>query len=344
MKRSHKRNDQPRRDLYQDVTNRIIAALENGVVPWRKPWKTDEQGYRHLFGLPANAKTGRAYSGVNVVLLWLEQMEKGYSSSKWLTFHQALQSGGNVKKGERSTLVLWYKAIEKRARDEQGQVMFDEEGNPVTEESCILKSHFVFNVEQCENLPEEMTAVINDSVEPSTRHESFVDAATYARIHQMIDAIGVKFSNRGMDSAFYRPKTDEIFLPKPQCFFTEGDYWSTVLHEVVHSTGHESRMNRPGITSKQISFGDDIYAFEELIAEIGSAFLCASLGITGELQHESYIGNWLEIMKGDKKAIVKASKFARLASQYLFSFEQAEESENDSEADTEEQQESVMAT
>lgn len=343
MTRFNKNTDQPKKDLYQDVTERIITALEKGCVPWRKPWKTDAKGYASPFGMPANALTNRAYSGINVLLLWLVQLERGFSSSKWLTFRQALEAKGNVIKGERATLILWYKPVQKQAKDEHGALKYDEQGLPVMQDSCIVKSHYVFNIEQCENLPPEVTqtSAAPQIFDPTGNDD--VESIICNRIIHMVQSLGVKFSNQEIDSAFYRPATDEIVLPKAQYFFTESDYWGTVLHEVVHSTGHESRLSRIGITSKEHCFGNEVYAFEELVAEIGCAFVCASLGICGELQHESYIDHWLRMMKADKKVIIKAAKLARLAAQYLFSFEHAQVLTNDTQSNLQAHLEDAIA-
>ncbi|CAK7032863.1 ArdC family protein [Saezia sanguinis] len=342
MKLLSKKTNQPKKDLYQEVTDRIIEALEKGTVPWRKPWKTDGKGKTVPFGIPANACSGHVYNGVNVLLLWLEQMEKGYASSRWLTYRQACQAGGNVKKGEHATMVVWYKEFLKQSKDEQGQMVFDEEGHPVLESFCVLKHHLVFNVSQCENLPDDIApaGVIPESF--AAPDENKVNAEAYNRIVRMIQSLGVRVSNQKIDMAFYRSCTDEIVLPKAIYFLTESNYLSTALHEMVHATGHERRLNRIGITSQKRSFGDEVYAFEELIAEIGSAFACAALGVTGELQHESYVDHWLNIMKADKKAIIRASKQARLASELLFSFEQ-EESPEEAKSRSDEREEEALA-
>ncbi len=223
MKSLPQKTDQVKRDLYQEVTNSIIKALEKGTVPWRKPWRTDEAGRTIPFGIPANAYSGHVYNGVNVLLLWLQQMENGYSSSRWLTYQQACKAGGNVKKGECATMVVWYKEFFKESKDEQGQMMLDEKGNPVRESFCVLKHHLVFNVEQCENLPDEMvpTGVLPESF--SSPDDGNVNTETYNRIIQMVQSLGVRISNRKINKAFYRPCTDEIVLPKAKYFFTEGN-------------------------------------------------------------------------------------------------------------------------
>lgn len=137
------------------------------------------------------------------------------------------------------------------------------------------------------------------------------------RVLRMVNATGVKHRMLPQNRAYYRPLTDEIVMPVAGQFFTEADWWSTLLHELVHSTGHTKRLNREGITSSSRQFGDPVYAFEELIAEMGSAFLCAQLGVSGEVQHDSYVDHWLKVLKSDKKALFRACRHAREASEYL---------------------------
>ncbi|MBC3216987.1 ArdC family protein [Serratia fonticola] len=310
-------------DLFQVVTDKIVAALEKGTSPWRKPWRT-VAGTRSvsMSGLPANAITGRAYSGINVLLLWIDAADKGFTSHRWLTFKQALDVGGNVRKGEKSTLVTLFKPFEKKETDEQGRPMFDEQGNAVVSQRNFMTSFHLFNVEQCENLPEKLltpVSVAGDAGETPEQH----DIERIQRAEQVVACSGVPVVHRHQDLAFYSPGADRITMPDAVQFHRPADYYSTLLHELVHSTGHISRLAREGITSSSRRFGDPVYAFEELVAEIGSAFLCAELGIQGDVQHESYIASWLKALKEDKKVIFQASRFAREAFEYLILREQA---------------------
>lgn len=301
-------------DLYQQVTDKIIVALENGVPPWRRPWRSAQNV--HGSCLPVNAVTGRAYSGVNVPLLWMAAEEHGYTSDRWLTFLQAKTAGGHVRKNETSALAIIYKPFEKQARDSSDNLLF-RDGEPVMEQLTMLKQLQLFNVEQCEGLPESVSGEGVVSVPAESPSE--LSAVQLNQVQQIFSSTGVGCDHRRQDRAYYRPGADRIVMPTVSQFRTEADYWSTLLHELVHATGHGSRLNREGITSSSRQFGDPVYAFEELIAETGSAFLCAELGITGDVQHESYLAGWLRALREDKRAIFRACRFAREASEYLLS-------------------------
>ncbi|EHS4662161.1 DUF1738 domain-containing protein [Salmonella enterica] len=306
-KKTTNRKSAPRQDLFQTVTDKIITALENGTTPWRKAWQTGKEG------LPANAITGRNYSGINVMLLWIDAADKGFHSNRWLTFKQALDAGGNVRKGEKSTLVTLFKPFQKEAKDNSGQPVFDGNGEVVMRDRCFMTSFHLFNVEQCENLPDNLYPKI--PVLP--------DVERIARAEQIAACSGVSVIHRHQDRAYYRPAVDHIMMPEAAQFDSAEDYYSTLLHELVHSTGHASRLAREGIVSTSKKFGDPVYGFEELIAEMGAAFLCAELGINGDLQHESYIASWLQTLKEDNRAVFRAARFAREAFEYLVLREQA---------------------
>jgi antirestriction protein ArdC len=310
-------------DLFQVVTDKIVAALEKGIPPWRKPWSTAAGGhFVRMSGLPTNAVTGRSYSGINVLLLWIDAADKGFTSHRWLTFKQALDVGGNVRKGEKSTLVTLFKPFEKKETDDRGRPLFDEQGNAVVSQRNFMTSFHLFNVEQCENLPEKLVMPVNvagNAEEASKQH----DIERIQRAERIVASSGVSVIHLHQNRAFYRPGVDSITMPGAVQFHRPADYYSTLLHELVHSTGHISRLAREGITSSTRRFGDPVYAFEELVAEIGSAFLCAEVGILGDVQHESYIASWLKVLKEDKKAIFQASRFAREAFEYLILREQA---------------------
>lgn len=302
-----------RMDIYRLVTDRIIIALENGTPPWRRPWRNAQQGINTL--MPVNALTGRAYSGVNVLLLWLAAEERGYHSDRWLTYNQALEAGGQVRKGETATLAVIYRDWTKQAEDSSGNKLFDADGKPQMETVPMLRQVPLFNVEQCDDLADQ---VCGASVITRPQEDfAAVDPVQLEQVLTVVNATGVQFSPKPQNRAYYRVTTDQIVLPLTSQFGAEGDYWSTVLHELVHASGHAKRLNREGITSATRQFGDPVYAFEELIAEIGSAFLCAHLGITGDMQHESYIDGWLSRLKSDKKALFSACRQAREASEYL---------------------------
>lgn len=307
-----------RQDLYQQITDKIVLAIEKGTLPWRKPWRTGQRNGDNP--LPCNATTGRYYSGINVMLLWMAAEEQGFISNRWLTFRQALAAGGNVRAGEISSQAVVFKPWEKQAEDLQGKKLFGQDGQPVRETVPMLKSLCLFNVSQCENLPEEIVGEPPISFDES-KDEGTVDTNTLNRVAALIRNSDVTVDHRHQNQAYYRAATDKVVMPLNQQFFTEADYWSTLLHELVHSTGHAKRLNRQGITSASRTFGDEIYAFEELIAELGSAFLCAEVGVFGEVQHDSYIDSWLRVLKGDRRAIFRACRFARNATEYLLKHE-----------------------
>ncbi|MCJ2711422.1 ssDNA-binding domain-containing protein [Escherichia coli] len=300
----------PERDLYQLVTDRVVTAIENGVPPWKRPWRSARNGVGLSEMMPANALTGKPYTGVNVLLLWLAADEAGYVSNYWLTYRQAQQLGGHVRKGEVATLAVIYKDWKKQAVDEHGNRLTDSEGEPLMETVPVLKANPLFNVGQCDGLPEHLM------VKPEGSADALPADTISERVLPVLNGSGVSVSSLPQDRAFYRPDLDRIVMPLSSQFDSVADYQATLLHELVHSTGHEKRLRRAGISSfaGRKSQG---YAFEELIAEMGSAFLCAHLGITGDVQHESYIDGWLNVLKSDKKALFHACRQAREASEYL---------------------------
>ncbi|HCC5748402.1 MULTISPECIES: ArdC family protein [Gammaproteobacteria] len=271
-------------DMYQTVTDNIIRALEAGVKPWVCPWT----GSGAASGLPANFSTGTAYSGINIMLLWSSAAEQGYTDPRWLTYKQAAEQGGQVRKGEHGTTIIYYKMLEKE--NEAGE----------TEHIPMLKTFTVFNVQQIDNLAVEYAALPAASFDPIEKAEALTARS------------GAKITEKGIQ-AFYRPATDEIYLPERFRFNNAADFYATQLHELIHWTGAKSRLNR----EKGGKYGSDKYAFEELIAELGCAFLMADLGITGDVQHESYISSWLKALNDDKRFIFKAASAASKAHRYL---------------------------
>ncbi|HDL7933783.1 TPA: DUF1738 domain-containing protein [Yersinia enterocolitica] len=300
-------------DLFTVVTNKIITALEKGTSPWRKPWQTCNKELAQNHGLPVNAITGRAYSGINVMLLWIDTYNKGFNSHQWLTFKQAIDAGGHVRKGEKSTLVTLFKPYEKPATDSHGQPVFDANGEIIMSRRSFITSFHLFNTEQCDGLSEQQPHTV----------PMISDSERMARVEQVVACGGVKVTHSYQDRAFYSSMVDRITMPERIQFNKISDYYSTLLHELVHSTGHASRLARDGIVSMSRRFGNPVYAFEELVAEIGSAFLCAELGIQGEVQHDSYIASWLKVLKEDNRAIFRAGRYAREAFEYLILREQA---------------------
>ncbi|SEP17667.1 ArdC family protein [Aquisalimonas asiatica] len=296
--------DMDKRDLYQEVTDKIVAALEEGTVPWVKPW--DSRHASVTAGYPCNALTGRPYHGVNVPLLWLEQTLRGFTNNRWITFRQAKEVGGHVKRGEKGTLVTFFKPIRKQLTDESGNPRFDDNGNPLERTIPLLKGFTVFNVDQIQDLPEEY-------LEPEVKAKDLPEPLEAAET--VIAATGADIRHGGPE-AYYAPLSDHVQMPPGAAFLSQEGYYGTLLHELTHWTGHGSRLARDGIVHFQ-GFGSSSYAFEELVAELGGAFLCAETGIQGDLRHEGYIASWLEVLRGDKRAIFRASTQARRSTEYL---------------------------
>lgn len=297
------RTDYPQRDIYQEVTDRIVEALESGVAPWVRPWQLGAD-------FPRNGATKRPYHGINVFLLWLTANARGYRSQDWFTFNQAKQKGGSVRKGERGTLVTFWKLL--RVRDQQAAP--DADG---TKKIPLLRHFTVFNREQIDGLP----AVQAEQV---TRHPWERDEA----VETFVAASGARIIEGG-SVACYVPGADEIHMPPLEVFTSREAFYGTELHELTHWTGHPSRLNR----DHSGPFGSQPYAREELVAEMGAAFLCAALGVEGRLQHPEYIGSWIKGLKEDKKAIFRAASEARQAAEYLGAIPPAGQTDEDEEGE-----------
>ena len=303
-------------DIYLDVTNKIVSALSQGVIPWIKPWTTSGSSADAPF--PINAITRRLYAGINIPLLWAEARLRGYRQDRWLTYNQARKAGGHIRKGEQSTLAVLYKPMSKEAHDEDGQVVLDEQGNVKMVQFALLRTHCLFNIEQTEGLPNDEQHH-DDGEDPVM----FIE---YAPAERLLAASGARIEHRYGDDAFYLPIRDLIQLPTKAQFVDVGSYYATALHELTHWSGHHARLNREGITGGH-AFGSAAYAFEELVAEMGAAFLCAFTGTQGELRHEEYLASWLKILKEDKRTIFRASGQAREASEYLLALQSDQASE-----------------
>ncbi len=287
-----------RASLYAEVTSRVIAELEQGRLPWVQPWDNSACGC----AMPANAVSGRRYSGINVLILWAAVIEGGYRSQRWLTYRQAQAAGGNVRKGERGTTVCYAdrftpKDEAERARDE------DREARQL----AFLKRFTVFNVDQCEGLPEQFTHL--PVVEP------VVEADRIPAAWALIEASGADVRIGGGE-AYYSPTADYVAVPPQLAFHSPINWYRTLLHELGHWTGHGSRLDR----DQSGAFGSAAYAREELVAEMASAFTCASLSIRPTVRHADYIGSWLAVLRQDEKAIFRAASAASKAADYLLGF------------------------
>lgn len=296
-------------DLYQEITDRIIKCLEEGTVPWLKPWNTPD----YNLVLPKNAVSGRLYSGINILLLWVTSAEKGYKQSKWITAMAANKLGGYVRKGEKATIVVNYNPIDREKCDDEGNPILDEDGNPEMEHFAVLKRHPLFNIEQCDGLPNSMY----DAEPVENTNTETAQYALFAEIRRMIKGMDLDVKVMPSNRAFYTPSEDKVVMPEMKQFNSEKGFYGTLLHEMTHATGHQKRLNREGIASGKAKFGNKVYAFEELVAEMGGAFVCAHLGFNEVPQNAAYIESWINVLKEDKRAIFRASGFARNACEYM---------------------------
>lgn len=284
-----------RPDLYSRVTNAIIADLENGVRPWTKPWSAE-----HLAGRISRPlrSTGEPYSGINVILLWAESVARGYMAPIWITFRQALALGGHVRKGEHGSTVVYANRI---SRTETG-----DDGQDVERQIPFLKAYTVFNVDQVEGLPAHFYAVTEPKLDAAQRidHAEAFFAATGADIRH------------GGDQAYYAVHPDYVQVPPFECFEDPEAYYATLAHECTHWTRHPTRLDRDFGRKR---WGDGGYAREELVAELGAAFLCADLGLelTPRDDHAAYIGNWLKVLHDDRRFIFTAAAHAQRACDFL---------------------------
>lgn len=292
------RTGQDRASLYDEITDKIIAELEAGRVPWVQPWGTEAA--KAPLSMPRNAASARPYSGINVLILWGAVIERGFSGQSWLTFRQALALGGHVRKGERGTTVVYadrfVPADERRRSRETG-----EEAQAVP----FLKRFTVFNTDQCDGL----------SADIATTAPMPLPGMIEPQVEALIKATGIDFRIGG-NRAFYMPAEDYVQVPPPAAYFEPINWHRTALHELGHASGHPSRLNR----DLGGSYGTKKYAFEELIAELCAAFSCASLGIVPTVRHADYIGYWLEVLREDNRAIVRAASQASKAADYLLGF------------------------
>ena len=289
-------------DLYQSVTDRIITELEAGRLPWVQPW--DGQHAACQIGLPVNAVSGKPYSGINILLLWGAVIEKGYPSQIWLTYRQAKSLGSYVRKGECGEIICYADRF----------VTKDEKQNAIAEGRDavaipFLKRYRVFNIAQCDGLPEDLYRL--DA--PFPEREIVPQAEALAK------ATGADIRIGG-DRAFYVPAQDFVQLPPQPAFADQINYYRTCFHELGHWTGHKTRLDRD-----QSGRGSTkTYAREELVAEMCAAFVCATLSIQPTVRHADYIGSWLEVLKEDKRAIFKAASQASKAADFLLAFRAGE--------------------
>ena len=268
---------------YEVVTESIIKQLESGVAPWRKPWRTE---------MPANLASKKEYRGINVFLL----ASLGYGSRYWLTYRQAQTLGGSVRKGEHGSKVVFWKIDEYRKEDK-------ETGETENRKSILLRYYTVFNLEQCEGIKSpEPTRII----------------APLGQCETIVNSMPNPPSFEQDSRAFYRPSTDTLGVPARSAFDSAEEFYSTLFHELTHSTGHPSRVGREGIMEHN-PFGSEDYSKEELVAEIGAAMLCGVAGIQSRTldNSASYLQSWINRLRSDSRLIVSAASQAQKAADYI---------------------------
>ncbi|MFC3069407.1 ArdC family protein [Phenylobacterium soli] len=288
-------NETSRPDLYARVTDAIVAELERGVRPWTQPWSAE-----HLAGRISRPlrSSGEAYSGINIILLWAEASTRGYTAPIWMTFRQALTLGAHVRKGERGAPVVYANRIK---RTDTG-----DDGHDVEREIPFLKAYTVFNVEQIDGLPPHFYAVAEPQLDPQAR---------IAHADDFFAALGADIRHGG-NSAYYAAGPDYVQVPPFETFVDPEAYYATLAHECTHWTKHPTRLDRDFGRKR---WGDEGYAREELVAELGAAFLCADLGLelTPREDHAAYIESWLEVLKSDRRFIFSAAAHAQRAADFL---------------------------
>ena len=275
-------------DVYKIITDRIINELKNGIIPWKKPWYSKEGAVSHV--------NGKSYSMLNQMLLGC--------SGEWLTFAQAEKEGGKVKKGEKGSIVVFWKFLDKKTGE------LDKDGNEIIEHIPFLRYITVFEVGQCENIKRKYEVAKETSTEPDVEAQKVFDA------YVTRENIGV---NEG-EQAFYRPSTDSITLPNIKRFEKVAEYYSTAFHEAIHSTGAKTRLNREEVVSTTF-FGSHNYSKEELVAELGASMILNRLGMETEssfTNNTAYIQNWLKRLEGDTRFIVTSASKAEKAVKFLF--------------------------
>lgn len=297
MPRQHSSGPAWRTNLYQEITQRIIAQLEAGRVPWVQPWSKAQTA----IGMPFNAVSQRAYSGINVLTLWDAVVSRGLSSHGFLTFRQAQALGGCIRRGEHGVGVIYTRRFIPGAERERAEA----EGREPAGGIPFLKWFTVFSVEQCEGLPERIAGP-----RPPLRQDLILPQA-----EMLIAATGADMRIGG-SSAFYSPGRDFIAVPLPEAFHDPINWHRTSFHEMSHWTGHKCRLDR----DQSGAFGSVAYGKEELVAEMGGAFICAALGIAPTVRHADYIGSWLDIIRQDNRAILRAASAASKAADYVLAF------------------------
>jgi antirestriction protein ArdC len=283
-------------DVYQKITDQIVGELEQGVRPWLKPWNAEHAAGRITRPLRGN---GIPYRGINILMLWSAAMEKGFAAPIWMTFKQALEFNAHVRKGEQGSLVVY---ADKIIRAETDAATGEESERAIP----FMKGYTVFNVEQIDGLPARFYAKGEPRGETVQRVE---------RVEAFFAATGAVVRHGG-NRAYYSISTDHVQMPPVEAFRDAESYYATRAHETTHWTRHPSRLDRDFGRKR---YGDEGYAIEELVAELGSAFLSADLDLTPEVRddHAAYIASWIKVLKDDKRAIFSAASHAQRAADFL---------------------------
>ncbi len=285
-----------RTDIYQRITDQIIQAIESGARKWTMPW-------HQSCGVPANATTQKRYRGVNILNLWAIAVNKSYNSALWATYSQWDSIGAQVRKGEKASFVVFWKFFDHEQQDDGDHN--DQQGATTTRRGPMARCYPVFNADQVDGFqppspPDPLTDERNQNAE-----------AFFANTGAIV--------RHGGDQAFYSPATDHIQMPPFEAFHSVDSYYSTLAHEAIHFSGAPHRLNRD-IRNR---FGSEAYAAEELIADLGSAFVCADLGLASEPRpdHAAYLQHWLTVLKSDRRAIFTAASHAQRAVDFLHSLQ-----------------------
>jgi antirestriction protein ArdC len=286
-----------RADHYAEITAAVLASLEQGVKPWARPWKASGPAAFDA-GIPFNAESGRNYRGCNVPLLWMVAASRGYQGNAWVTYKGAQALGGTVRKGEKASHVYYFAPIDRTRTNDNGEAE--------RERYLVMRTFCVFHANgQCDGvrLPERRATAPADP------------GGTLGPVSPVLARLGLRGGfHEGGDSAFYAPSADTIHVPRAAAFSSLDSFRATVLHECGHATGHETRLNR----DLRNKYGSEAYGFEELVAELTSAFTQAALGLRADLElHASYLESWLRVLRGDKRAFVQAASRAQAACDWL---------------------------
>lgn len=295
-----------KKDLYQEITDRIIEELEKGIIPWQKPWTGVRTG-------AISHTTGRPYSLLNQFLL--------HVPGEYITFNQCKKEGGKVKKGAKAKMIVFWKVMVKPVLDKDGNQEYNEDGSKKVRGIPVLRYYNVFHITDCEGIDPKWSS----EEEETPASPAQIDAAAQQTLMDYIKREGIRFEEERSNEAYYSPTFDKIHLPLMEQFDATAEYYSTAFHEATHSTGHKSRLDRFDEGAKIAAFGSVDYSKEELVAEIGAACICNELGLETSSSFKNsaaYIQSWLRALKDDKKMIVGAAARADKAVRLILNIQE----------------------